>query len=71
MDQHESSKTIPMLCMETAKPAKFEYAIQQALGFIPQRDPKYIDLEQRDQRFYFIDHQVEAVKQFIVDHIKI
>ena len=57
---------VPMLVLETALPAKFEDAIQEALGQAPQRPESMADLESLPQRFEVMDVDADAVKQFIV-----
>ena len=56
---------IPIVCMETAKPAKFEHTIKEALGFIPDRPEEFIGLEDKEQRFYESLGTVDAVQSFI------
>ncbi|MDP2794618.1 MAG: threonine synthase, partial [Sulfurisoma sp.] len=59
---------IPMICLETALPAKFEETIREALGCNPERPAELADLEKRPQRYEVMDSSVEAVKRFIVAH---
>jgi len=59
---------VPLICMETAQPAKFEEAIREALDIDPQRPSDLVDLESRAQRKVMLDADVAAVKQFIVSH---
>jgi len=59
---------IPMICLETALPAKFEETIREALGCDPERPSELADLEKRPQRYEVMDSSVEAVKRFIVAH---
>ena len=59
---------VPLICMETAQPAKFEEAIREALEIDPQRPADLVDLELRPQRKVVLDADVAAVKQFIVSH---
>jgi threonine synthase len=59
---------IPMVVLETALPAKFEDAIQEALGHAPERPADLAGLENLPQRFEVMDADVGAVKQFIVEH---
>lgn len=56
---------IPLVCLETALPAKFEESIQEALGRKPERPSGYEDLEQRPQIFVVMDDDVAAVKEYI------
>lgn len=59
---------VPLICMETAQPAKFEDAIREALGVEPVRPAELADLEAQPQKKHVMDADVHAVKQFIVDH---
>jgi threonine synthase len=59
---------IPMICLETALPAKFEETIREALGRDPERPAELADLERRPQRYEVMDSSVDAVKRFIVAH---
>ena len=59
---------VPLICMETAQPAKFEEAIREALEIDPQRPADLVDLESRPQRKVVLDADVAVIKQFIVSH---
>ncbi len=59
---------VPLVCMETAQPAKFEDAIREALGVEPVRPAELADLETQPQRKHVMDVDVEAVKRYIVEH---
>ncbi len=61
---------VPMVVLETALPAKFEDAIQDALGRAPERPADLAGLEDLPQRFEVMDADVAAVKQFIVEHTR-
>ena len=63
--EYRDDSKVPMLCMETAKPTKFEFAIQEALDFVPQRPDGFEGLEDKEQRFYDVDATDTAVKTFI------
>ncbi len=65
--QHRTPE-IPMLVLETALPAKFEDAIHEALGHLPERPAALQGLEQLPQRFEVMDADVDAIKAFIVAH---
>jgi threonine synthase len=56
---------VPLVCLETARAAKFEATIREALGRPPERPQGCEDLESRPQRFDVIDPDVEAVKAYI------
>lgn len=60
---------VPMICMETAQPAKFDDAIREALGIEPLRPAELAGLEAQPQKKHMLDADVNAVKQFIVDHV--
>jgi threonine synthase len=47
-------------------PAKFEEAIQEALGCDPVRPAGMEALENLPQRFVVMDADVDAIKQFVV-----
>ncbi len=53
---------VPLICLETALPAKFGDTIREALGSEPAR---HEDLERRPQRFEVIEPDAEAVKRVI------
>ncbi len=53
---------VPMLCMGTALPVKFEHTIREALGFIPERPKRFVDLEQHVDRDRFMVTDVNADK---------
>jgi threonine synthase len=58
---------VPLICMETAQPAKFDDAIREALNLEPVRPAELADLESLPQRKHVMNADVNAVKQFIVD----
>lgn len=58
----------PLVCLETALPAKFEEAIVEALGRLPERPAGYENLETLPQRFEVMDADVKHIKEFIVHH---
>jgi threonine synthase len=59
---------VPLICMETALPAKFADTIREALGREPARPPGFEKLEELPQRFEVIKPVVEAVKQCMEKH---
>ncbi|HEU4647325.1 MAG TPA: threonine synthase [Burkholderiales bacterium] len=56
---------VPLICLETALPAKFADTIREALGREPARPAAFADLEKRPQRYEVIEADAEAVKRFI------
>jgi threonine synthase len=59
---------VPMICLETALPAKFSETIVEALGCAPQRPAAFADIESLPQRFERIDADLQAVKSYIATH---
>jgi threonine synthase len=59
---------VPLVCLETALPAKFAETIREALGRDPERPAGLEDLEQRPKRVEVMDADVAAVKRFIEAH---
>jgi threonine synthase len=59
---------VPLICIETALPAKFAATIREALGRDPQRPPVYADLESRPQYFEQLPADVLRVKALIASH---
>jgi threonine synthase len=56
---------VPMICLETALPAKFSETIHGALGREPERPKALEGLEALPQRFEVIEPDAEAVKRVI------
>ena len=61
---------VPLICMETAQPAKFEDTIREALGIDPVRPAELADLEAQPQKKHVMGADIDAVKQYIVDHAR-
>lgn len=59
---------VPLVCLETALPAKFEETIREALGRAPDRLAGYENLESLPQRFEVMEANTEAVKGYIAKH---
>jgi len=66
LEQREEG--VPLVCLETALPAKFAATIREALGRDPEIPPAFEGLERMPQRVEVIDARQETVKQFIADH---
>jgi threonine synthase len=56
---------VPMICIETALPAKFAATIREALGRDPERPAAYAHLEELPQRFDVLPVDAAAVKAYI------
>jgi threonine synthase len=59
---------VPMICLETAQPAKFAETIIEATGHAPPRPEAYADLESRPQRFESVAANAQQVKDYIAAH---
>ena len=60
---------IPLVCLETALPAKFADAILEALGREPERPIGLDNLESMPRRYEVVDAEVEAVKNIVTAHV--
>ena len=58
---------VPLICLETALPAKFEESIVEALGRSPERPAGYENIETLPQRFEIMDADVAAIKAYIIE----
>jgi threonine synthase len=56
---------IPLICLETALPAKFADTIREALGREPEKPKDLENLETLPQRFEVMECDVEALKRYI------
>ena len=63
----QRNAAVAMVVLETALPAKFEDAIQEALGTVPPRPAALNAIEDLPQRFDVMDVDVAAIKAFIVE----
>ena len=63
-----ASPRVPLVCLETALPAKFAATIREALGREPERPAAYADLEARPQRFDVLPADAARVKAYIAAH---
>ncbi len=60
--------SLPLICLETAQPAKFEDTIREALGREPERPAAMEGIENLPQRVVVMVADVHAVKDFITQH---
>jgi threonine synthase len=63
----ERQKGIPLICIETALPAKFAKTIREALGRQAARPAAYVGIEDRPQRYAVLPPDVAAVKSYIAE----
>jgi threonine synthase len=59
---------IPLVCLETALPAKFEDSILEALGVQPERPAGLENIEALPQRVETMNADVAAIKAYIARH---
>ena len=59
---------VPLVCVETALPAKFAATIREALGRDPERPAAFEGLEDRPQHCEVLPPDAERVKAFIAAH---
>ncbi|TNC99623.1 MAG: threonine synthase [Gallionellaceae bacterium] len=57
--------SLPLICLETALPAKFAETIQEALGRQPERPESMVGIEDLPQRCEVMDADVVKLKAFI------
>jgi threonine synthase len=60
---------LPLICLETALPAKFAETIQEALGREPERPAALAGIEKLPQRCVVMDADVVKLKAFIVSNV--
>ncbi len=68
--QHYHNQDIPLVCLETAQPAKFEETVKEAIGVHPERPEHYRDLENRPCHFDTLPVDAERLKDFIRRQVK-
>jgi len=61
---------VPMVCLETAQPAKFSETIVEAIGREPPRPAAFADLEAEPQRFEVMPIDARRVMDYIAAHGK-
>jgi threonine synthase len=59
---------IPMVCLETALPAKFDETIVEALGEHAERPEQFRNIEQLPQRFRTMKPDAEQIKHYIASN---
>jgi threonine synthase len=60
---------LPLICLETALPAKFEETIVEALGRQPERPKALEGIENLPQRVVVMDANVDTLKAFITANV--
>ena len=59
----------PMICLETALPAKFEETVFEATGLTAPRPERFRDIEHAPRRVEILANDVQALKDYIASHL--
>ncbi|SPJ18372.1 Threonine synthase [Burkholderiales bacterium] len=59
---------VPMICLETALPAKFSETIREAIGREPDRPAAFVGIEDLPQRFEQLPADLARVREFVQTH---
>jgi len=59
---------VPLVCLATAHPAKFDEAVIKATGKEPDRPSSLLGIEDRPRRVEVIDAEVDAVRDYLASH---
>ena len=62
---------VPMICLETALPTKFESTVREALGFAPERRDSLKNIEDKERRVYEMSGSLTELKNYIIKNAKI
>ena len=60
---------VPLICLETALPAKFADTIREAIGHDPELPTRYAALADMKEKFEVFEPDAEAVKKYIATHV--
>jgi len=63
-----ADKTVPVICLATAHPAKFGEAVQQAAGESPPLPPSLVGIDKRPRRCEILDADTVQIKAYIDKH---
>jgi threonine synthase len=61
---------VPLICMETALPAKFAESIVEAVGHEPERPEGYENIENLPQRYTVMNADPDVIKIFLAENIE-
>jgi|SRR3989344_817000 len=67
LEHRETSagRRIPLICLETAQPAKFADTIREAIGRAPRMSEKFARLAELPERFEVFEPDIDEIKRFI------
>ncbi|CAM3772382.1 threonine synthase [Deinococcus frigens] len=60
---------VPMVCLETALPAKFEDTVKEAVNRTPPRPQRFEGIEEQPRYFTAMDNDAAALKAFIAEKL--
>ena len=58
----------PVVCLATAHPAKFGYAVHQAIGQEPEFPDSLSGIDERDRRCVTLDADINTIKSFLAEN---
>ncbi len=61
---------VPMVCLETALPAKFEGTVEEAVNRTPPRPERFEGIEKLPRYFTVMDNDAAALKAFVVEKLE-
>ena len=61
---------VPMVCLETALPTKFEETVQEAVNRTPERPQRFHGIEHAERYFDVLPNEVEGLKAYIAERLK-
>ncbi|CAM3667422.1 threonine synthase [Deinococcus saxicola] len=61
---------VPMVCLETALPAKFEATVEEAVSRVPPRPERFGGIEKLPRYFTVMDNNAAALKTFVVEKLE-
>lgn len=62
---------VPMVCVETALPAKFAAMVQEALGRTAPRPPRFLGIEEKPRYCEVFDNNPELLKEYIAEILSV
>ncbi|MCB2091979.1 MAG: threonine synthase [Alphaproteobacteria bacterium] len=67
--QIRQNKSVPMISLSTAHPAKFPEAVEDVTGIHPALPAHMADLFDREEKFDILPNDLGALKKYILDHL--
>jgi len=56
---------VPMVCLETALPAKFEETVREAVGRVPERPTRFVGIESKERFCDVLPNDAAALKAYL------